>query len=70
MQLVAAFGDRGEDEAARLQQEIVEAEQVVRAGPALVGLEAAVAEAMAERGVGYPATPRSPRSGGALLTRM
>lgn len=59
VQLIGAFGDHGE-EAARLQQEIVELEQKVRAGPALVGLKAAVADVMAERGLSYPPTPRSP----------
>jgi hypothetical protein len=60
VQLVGAFGDHDEEEAARLQQEIVELEQEIRAGPALVSLKAAVGAAMAKRGVSYPATPRSP----------
>jgi 4-hydroxy-tetrahydrodipicolinate synthase len=58
--LVDAFGDENDDEAERLQEEIVELEREIRAGPALVGLKRAVADAMAKRGVSYPAAPRSP----------
>ncbi len=58
--LVKAFGDDDDEEAARLQAEIAELERAVTAGPALIGLKRAVAEAMAERGVRYPPTPRSP----------
>jgi 4-hydroxy-tetrahydrodipicolinate synthase len=62
--LIVALGDAwraGDDEEAeRLQAEIVETEAEVRAGRPLVGLKAAVAEAMAARGARYPAALRSP----------
>jgi 4-hydroxy-tetrahydrodipicolinate synthase len=62
--LIVALGDAwraGDDEQAeRLQAEIVEIEAEVRAGRPLVGLKAAVAEAMAARGARYPAALRSP----------
>jgi dihydrodipicolinate synthase/N-acetylneuraminate lyase len=58
--LVRAFGDGDDEEAARVQDEIVQLERELRAGPALVGLKRAVADAMAKRGVSYPSTLRSP----------
>ena len=58
--LARAFGDGRDEEAERLQAEIAELERAIRAGPALVGLKSAVAEAMAKRGARYPAAPRSP----------
>jgi dihydrodipicolinate synthase/N-acetylneuraminate lyase len=60
VQLVDAFRSHDDEEAARRQQEVVDLEQEVRAGPALVGLKRAVADAMAKRGVPYPAVPRRP----------
>jgi dihydrodipicolinate synthase/N-acetylneuraminate lyase len=58
--LVEAFSADNGDEAERLQDEIVALEREIRAGPALVGLKLAVADAMAPRGVTYPARLRSP----------
>jgi 4-hydroxy-tetrahydrodipicolinate synthase len=58
--LARAFGDRQGDEAERVQRVIVELERELRMGPALVRLKSAVADAMARRGVPYPAAPRSP----------
>jgi 4-hydroxy-tetrahydrodipicolinate synthase len=60
VQLVDAFRNDDDEEAARLQQEIVDLEREVRAGPTLVGLKRAVAEAMAKRGEPYPVVPRRP----------
>lgn len=58
--LAHAWRDRREDEAVRLQEEVARLEREVTAGPALVGLKRAVAEALGRRGVRYPASPRSP----------
>ena len=62
--LIVALGEAwraGDDEEAeRLQAEIVEIETEARGGRPLVGLKAAVAEAMAARGARYPAALRSP----------
>lgn len=60
VQLVRAFEEEDDEEAARLQDEIAELEREIRAGPALVGLKRAVAEALAKRGVDYPSALRSP----------
>jgi 4-hydroxy-tetrahydrodipicolinate synthase len=58
--LARAFAeDRGE-EAERLQDEIGALERDVREGPPLVRLKAAVADAMAERGVRYRPALRGP----------
>ena len=58
--LARAFGDGHEDEAERLHDAIVALERELMTGPALVALKSAVADAMAQRGVRYPAAPRSP----------
>jgi len=62
--LIVALADAwraGDDEEAeRLQAEIVEIEADVRAGRPLVGLKTAVAEAMSARGARYPSALRSP----------
>jgi N-acetylneuraminate lyase len=58
--LARAFAEGREQDAERLQDEVTHLEREVTAGPPLVGLKRAVAGAMAERGVRYPAAPRSP----------
>jgi 4-hydroxy-tetrahydrodipicolinate synthase len=58
--LAGAWRAGDDEEAERLQAEIVATEAEVRAGRPLVGLKAAVAEAMAARGARYPSALRSP----------
>jgi dihydrodipicolinate synthase/N-acetylneuraminate lyase len=58
--LARAYAEGREQDAERLQDEVTALEDEVTAGPALVGLKRAVAGAMAERGMRYPAAPRSP----------
>lgn len=58
--LARAFAEDRQDEAERLQDEIAALERELRAGPPLVRLKAAVAAAMAERGVRYRSTLRGP----------
>lgn len=60
--LARAFRDGRDEEAETLQDEVAALEREILAGPALVGLKSAVAEAMAKRGARYPAAPRSPLS--------
>ena len=58
--LVRAFAENRHDEAERLQDEIAALERDLRAGPPLVRLKAAVADAMAQRGVRYRPALRGP----------
>ena len=58
--LARAFAEDRGDEAERLQDEIAALERDLRAGPPLVRLKAAVADAMAERGVRYRPALRGP----------
>jgi 4-hydroxy-tetrahydrodipicolinate synthase len=58
--LARAFAEDRQDEAERLQDEIAALERELRAGPPLVRLKAAVADAMAERGARYRPTLRGP----------
>ena len=58
--LAAAWRSGDDAEAERLQGEVRTTEQELNAGPPLVGLKAAVAELMAERGERYPAALRNP----------
>lgn len=60
VELGEAWLDRHDDEAERLQEEIVELERRLTSGPALVSLKHDVAEAMGARGSRYPSALRSP----------
>lgn len=58
--LVRAFAEGRDEEAERLQSELAAIEREMTAGPMLVALKSAVADAMEQRGVRYPAALRSP----------
>jgi dihydrodipicolinate synthase/N-acetylneuraminate lyase len=58
--LVRAFAEGRDDDAESLQAELAVLEREMTTGPMLLALKSAVAGAMAQRGVSYPAAPRSP----------